>query len=106
MKRPWLGSRQPLGSATISRLPPDALIALAIGLEHDAFAVPRPDGRAIVAAKGQAADRTPARQFVDRDSCLLSVEGLDRQPLPVGDTRGFEYEPRGDGSGVTAPFRS
>src|SRR5215471_7708988 len=78
----WLG--QALGRAsTVNALPIDTEVSLAIRLKGNALTVSRPDGKAILAAKGELAHRIRAGELVDPDVRVLPIIYSDSHSLPI-----------------------
>src|SRR5262249_52640565 len=71
------------GLRTVSQLPEDAPIAVAVGRERDAAAVRRPYGIAILSAEGQTPQRSATPEVVDRDDRVAAQVGLDGELAAV-----------------------
>src|SRR5215813_6701502 len=80
--RVWLG--QAFGRAsTVDALPKDAKVSLAIRLKGNALTVSRPDGEAILAAKGELAHRMRAGKLVDPDVRVIPIVYCDSHSLSI-----------------------
>src|SRR5262245_31511347 len=80
--RVWLG--QAFGrTSTIDALPIDAQVSLAIRLKGNALTVSRPDGKAILAAKGELAHRIHAGELVNPDVRFTPIIYSESHSLPI-----------------------
>src|SRR5262249_47740270 len=81
-------------SRMICALPEDSIVALPIGLEHDAFTICGPDRIVVHSPERQAADRASTRNVVYINVRILAITKHKCQSLGVGRNAWITVESR------------